>query len=974
MEGPHYIHLHDHEGLAHHEPWITAAVDHSTQTHMASKTGPWDQEATWGGPVPDESANIIVPKSVQLVLRGEVRFKNVLLEGGSMVLDPSENVHVLCDTIQVVDGLFKAGDPSSPTGLALGKNHVIEFTGPPIDTSKDPGQFTRGLMCLNGRCLIRGRSMATPWVVLSAAPRAGDSELRVLGDVGDWLPGDLILIPDTRPTTVGREEDIFRNPQWEERRVASIPPEGGRIILDQPLSFDHPEARHRLTGEILLPATANFSRNVLFLSAEAGRTDVRRRGHTMWLGRCAVDCAHVEFRDLGRTTSADLSSTTYEEDGTPRSIGTNQKGRYSIHIHHCLGPRGGIYGAGSPQFRVHGVSSYNTEMPVAIGGPKWAGSVHNAHGGVFTWNVGMKWAGNVWIVGEHGNEYLNDYTGLYAAVCDGTRSNGQRAGDQVDFGHAGDGIWTAGPWGCKCDKWYAADCGSDGVNNYGFSNPHDLHMQLPITIGDDPYVDGQFHRREDGLRVRSHALAASTDGWRIHNCVRAVFNWGIIGYHLPITNSKFWNCPEAIVRDAYHSGIWCQDCTMIQDEGVSTRSAEQGLMGAYGLLISEPAGVFLENCDVDGFLVGASVPDLSTIRIEGGKWFCLSERLQIRPDGGVYEGRARHDIRFGNDWQTGEGVAVHKMHFVPVVRFDRTDFFTKSETYYTDARGMFRLYFPEQLKDFSPPSDMEGYRRDHWNRILTSPTTAPYRAGAPLAGAFAPAGTVELAGILSLAEQLGEPPPPIEDLTAPVISGLVIEKVTDMSAEVAWATDEPARGYVELWEAGAPEPLVVLSFEDSDLETSQSLTLTGLHPGTWYQVTVGARDAAGNTATAAVGFQTTGGDVDPPPPPNELKILGASVAVGQAGSVVSFTTTLPARGQLAYYRVTSAKPMPDTWTYLSALPDSVGRTMREESPGTDHTISLPKLPPGSYWYTAYAFQDGTQAVAVSGPHGFSVAG
>ncbi len=962
--GNHRHHLHVHEPDSHvHEPWIPLFVDHGTQTDFATGgEAPWDLPASWdGGHVPEETGMIHL-NGAKRILRGEVRFRNLFAEnGGGVIFDQTTDVTLTCDSIQIANGLFQMGSTNPDV------RHEIIFTGGDIDLDWDPGQFSRGLMCYGGKSVIKGSPLEKTWVRLTRAPRAGDDHLMVDGSLAGWEAGDLVLIPDSRPRTVATSEDIFRSPQWEERIVASVAP--GRINLTERLAFDHPAGEHPKLSRKLHTAVANFSRNTLLRTAEENHNNRLRRAHSMCLGRCAVDWTYAEFRDMGRTRSSDLDSTQFGGEGDPEHVGTNQKGRYAIHLHHCLGPRGGIPEAGGRQFRVKGCSSYNSEMPLAADGFKWGGSVHNAHWGDFTDNVGYKWAGNVFILGEHGNESHNDYSRNYAAVCDGTRSNGQRAGDQVDFGHAGDGFWTGGPWDCVLDDLFAADCGSDGLNNYGFSNPHDLHMQLPINQGDDPYVDGQFRTREEvGPQVRSHAIARSMKRAIIHNCGRAIFNWGIIGYHHDVEDGDFWHCPESVVRDAYHSGINLVNCTLLQDVGVSTRSAEQGLLGGYGLLISEGAGVKLQNCNVLGFLIGASVPDLAYLQVDGGTWDCLSEWLQLRPDNATFEWPAIHHIRFGNEWRAGDGVMVHKMHYTPAVRRGRADYFTRTQTYLHVPQGDYQVWFPEQAEGFDPASQSDPERRAHLEYVFS------VSGGRPIAGEFSPADAGRIPGVEALVKRtdgLPPPPPPPDNETAPVISNLEVSFDTAGKATITWNTDEDALTGLSLIEAGVGQVQDIPY--GTSLMMTHSVTTEPLAVGQWYEATARAKDAAGNEATAPVGFQVPGGDVDPPPPPGDLKISGMTTFRDEKTGNVSlvFDTSTPALGQVVYARTAQTSPVPDTPTGLALAPAVAGRSLRGKDPAEQHVTVLARMPSGKYWWVAYAF--GTDHAEVSaGPQSFEV--
>ena len=98
------------------------------------------------------------------------------------------------------------------------------------------------------------------------------------------------------------------------------------------------------------------------------------------------------------------------------------------------------------------------------------------------------------------------------------------------------------------------------------------------------------------------------------------------------------------------------------------------------------------------------------------------------------------------------------------------------------------------------------------------------------------------------------------DVTAPVISDIIVSNITESSATITWTTDEPARGNVRWMRSGAG--VGVSFFEDTEESTSHSVILEGLKPDTVYCFRVIAKDASGNKATSEDRCFTTaiGGD------------------------------------------------------------------------------------------------------------------
>ncbi|WP_255433575.1 N,N-dimethylformamidase beta subunit family domain-containing protein [Tessaracoccus sp. MC1865] len=100
-----------------------------------------------------------------------------------------------------------------------------------------------------------------------------------------------------------------------------------------------------------------------------------------------------------------------------------------------------------------------------------------------------------------------------------------------------------------------------------------------------------------------------------------------------------------------------------------------------------------------------------------------------------------------------------------------------------------------------------------------------------------------------------------EDTTAPVITDVAAAPATNGTAEITWATDEPATTRVLYGTSAASLNQVA---ESSSLVTAHAITLQGLEPSTTYYYRVVSADAASNSATfpatasAPLSFQTPG--------------------------------------------------------------------------------------------------------------------
>lgn len=90
----------------------------------------------------------------------------------------------------------------------------------------------------------------------------------------------------------------------------------------------------------------------------------------------------------------------------------------------------------------------------------------------------------------------------------------------------------------------------------------------------------------------------------------------------------------------------------------------------------------------------------------------------------------------------------------------------------------------------------------------------------------------------------------LTDATPPVISAVSVSMITDTSAQINWATNEPADGWVEY---GTSTAYGTGSVPQTALTTTHALGLSGLSTNVVYHYRIRSRDAAGNA-----GYSTNG--------------------------------------------------------------------------------------------------------------------
>ena len=203
-----------------------------------------------------------------------------------------------------------------------------------------------------------------------------------------------------------------------------------QLTLTRPLTFTHPGARDRGGALDFLPHVGNLTRNVVIRSENPSGT----RGHTLFAHRSRLDIQYVLFQDLGRTTVQALNNTTFGAGGEVTHIGTNQTGRYAVHLHRLIGPSDTPIGG--HQYRLVG--------NVIQRGERWGLAIHNTHYGLVRDNIIYDIPGSG-LVFEDGSESYNVIEQNFVV----------RTGSPVT-----QGVATAGDPGLSSGFWLRS------INNY----------------------------------------------------------------------------------------------------------------------------------------------------------------------------------------------------------------------------------------------------------------------------------------------------------------------------------------------------------------------------------------------------------------------------------------------------------------------------------------------------------------------------
>lgn len=311
--------------LEHHA--LMELVPLSAVTNTVAKSGYWSDPSIWTGGIPAAGARVYIPKGVTVVydIVSDVALKTVRIDG-KLAFAPTVNTKMVVETIAGMAGSeFEAGTDANPIQSGVTARIVVSDPGA-INLTEDPMRIGRGVV-LHGKAIMRGETK-TSWLPVSNQPRAGGTQITLSKVPTNWRVGDKVVLTATN----------FRNKIYtgtvvdlgtfdEERTIRAI---SGNTVTVDPLQFDHTTNRSSFT-----PYLANYTRNIVIESQKGAGAAIQQRGHVMFMHSGVVDVKYVAFDHLGRTNKAlFINDATFDSFGnlTP-GTGTNQRGRYSVHIH-----------------------------------------------------------------------------------------------------------------------------------------------------------------------------------------------------------------------------------------------------------------------------------------------------------------------------------------------------------------------------------------------------------------------------------------------------------------------------------------------------------------------------------------------------------------------------------------------------------------------------------------------------------------
>jgi len=392
-------------------------------------SGAWSNPNTWSlgrvpatGDIVDISPNTTVTYDVA----STAHLNTVEVQaGGNLMWRPSINTVMYVGNLLVLpNAVLTVGTAASP--IAANVSATIFISNQAINTAIDPSQFGTSFIGL-GTVSIQG-SAKTAYVTLATEAHAGDTTLTLAQAPSGWMPGDRLVLPDTRQLLDTQTGSDFV-PQWETLTIASV--NGNVVTLTKPLQFDHLGARDASGALRYLPQVADLTRNIIFASEKPQGT----RGYAVFTGNANVDIQYADFTDMGRTTIKALDNTTFNSSGGVAHIGTNQDDRYALDFASLAGPT--TPQADGYQFTSIGNVVSDNQTTVLY---KWGMTIDTSNNGLLDSNIVYNMAGAGFAV-ENGTESGNVIQNNFAMRISGTRGNETTDNQTTGYGRTGTGFW-----------------------------------------------------------------------------------------------------------------------------------------------------------------------------------------------------------------------------------------------------------------------------------------------------------------------------------------------------------------------------------------------------------------------------------------------------------------------------------------------------------------------------------------------------
>jgi hypothetical protein len=481
------------------------------------------------------------------------------------------------------------------------------------------------------------------------------------------------------------------------------------------LQFAHPGEASDDGTISLLPHVAVLDRNVVFRSADPNGT----RGHVLLAGRADINIRYARFEDLGRTSAlVPVDNTVVDASGVVTHFGTNQIGRYAMHLHHVIGPANATNTG--YQFKLIGNTFDN--------GRRWGVALHSTSFGLLQDNITYKFQGAGFATVD-GSEIENLFTHNFAARIQGTNSEQTNYDNLSDVGRSGSGYWMRKAGNILRNN-VATDVSFAGLVINGHSSTQE---HLPAFRGANDDIEGEYV-------FPDHNPPGWIDGFeaygRTKNGIWMIFPTGKSEdeSNLTFRGITIWHTHGNGIETYHINRVTFDDVTILGQKSAmgSARTGISRWTIGIQLITYEVINLVIRHAHIENEHIGITSPELAGGSLHTGEvgdptrieQSYLQNLVNLRVSNNKW---SEHDLR-------GKALVVSDTMFLTMStagmlyvpsnpaniqmwyrapkRTDGRDLMSSDVvTIYNYNRvpgDSFRLYYNEQQRDFVPPATIYG--------------------------------------------------------------------------------------------------------------------------------------------------------------------------------------------------------------------------------------------------------------------------
>ena len=145
----------------------------------------WSDIRTWGTDLPPVEDDLVyVPKGMTLYVdQSTPQLEGIVVEEGKLIFSDEQDMEIHAGSITINKGEFRAGTEDQPYQHQLTFIMYGHYYGKQL-----PIFGNKGIVCLDCKFSMHGKTRVKTWTKLSATVNAEDTTLTVEDDI-DWVAG-----------------------------------------------------------------------------------------------------------------------------------------------------------------------------------------------------------------------------------------------------------------------------------------------------------------------------------------------------------------------------------------------------------------------------------------------------------------------------------------------------------------------------------------------------------------------------------------------------------------------------------------------------------------------------------------------------------------------------------------------------------------------------------------------------------------